>query len=66
MRKTEMKRYEKLLVARKKALLQEMGIIMESHIATTIKDHVVCLGKPVEFYVTVRLVRGQRRVALVV
>ena len=38
MRKTEMKKYEKLLVKKKKALLQEMGIIMESHIATTIKD----------------------------
>ncbi len=38
MRKTELKKYEKLLMARKKALLQEMGIIMESHIATTIKE----------------------------
>ncbi len=38
MRKTELKRYEKLLVARKKALLREMGVIMDSHIATTIKE----------------------------
>lgn len=38
MRKTELKKYEKLLTARKKALLQEMGVIMESHIATTIKE----------------------------
>lgn len=38
MRKRELIKYEKLLVARKKALLQEMGIIMESHIATTIKE----------------------------
>ncbi|MCK4607642.1 MAG: TraR/DksA C4-type zinc finger protein [candidate division Zixibacteria bacterium] len=38
MRKRELIKYEKLLMARKKALLQEMGIIMESHIATTIKE----------------------------
>ncbi|MEA3296960.1 MAG: TraR/DksA C4-type zinc finger protein [candidate division Zixibacteria bacterium] len=33
-----MKKYEKLLLKKKKDLLQEMGIVMESHIATTIKD----------------------------
>jgi len=38
MRKTELKKYEKLLLAKKKALLKEMGIMMESQIATTIKD----------------------------
>ncbi len=38
MRKTELKRFEKRLLAKKKALLKEMGILMESHIATTIKD----------------------------
>ena len=38
MRKTDMIRYEKLLLAKKKELLREMGILMESHIATTIKD----------------------------
>ena len=38
MRKTEIERYEKLLLAKKKELLKEMGILMESHVATTIKD----------------------------
>jgi RNA polymerase-binding protein DksA len=38
MRKTEIKRFEKLLLAKKKELLKEMGILMESHVATTIKD----------------------------
>jgi RNA polymerase-binding protein DksA len=38
MRKTELKRYEKLLLDKKKALLKEMGILMESHISSTIKD----------------------------
>lgn len=38
MRKTEIKRFEKLLLAKKKELLKEMGVLMESHVATTIKD----------------------------
>ena len=38
MRKTELKRFEKRLLARKKTLLKEMGILMESHISSTIKD----------------------------
>lgn len=38
MRKTEMNRYEKLLLAKKKELLKEMGVLMESHVATTIKE----------------------------
>jgi DnaK suppressor protein len=38
MRKTEVERFEKLLLAKKKELLKEMGILMESHVATTIKD----------------------------
>ena len=38
MRKTELERFEKRLLAKKKALLKEMGILMESHISSTIKD----------------------------
>ncbi len=38
MRKTELKKYEKLLLARKSELLHEMGVIMESHVTKTIKD----------------------------
>ncbi len=38
MRKTELEKFEKLLMAKKKALLKEMGILMESHISSTIKD----------------------------
>ncbi|MCK4460747.1 MAG: TraR/DksA C4-type zinc finger protein [candidate division Zixibacteria bacterium] len=38
MRKTELKRFEKRLLAKKKALLKEMGVLMESHISSTIKD----------------------------
>ena len=38
MRKTELEKFEKLLMAKKKALLKEMGVLMESHISSTIKD----------------------------
>ncbi len=38
MRKTELKKYEKLLMEKKFALLKEMGHLMESHVNTTIKD----------------------------
>ena len=38
MRKTELKKYEKLLMEKKFALLKEMGQLMESHVNTTIKD----------------------------
>ncbi len=38
MRKTELEKFEKLLMAKKKALLKEMGILMESHISSTIKE----------------------------
>ncbi len=38
MRKTELKRFEKRLLAKKKELLKEMGVLMESHISSTIKD----------------------------
>ena len=38
MRKTELIKFEKRLLAKKKALLKEMGILMESHISSTIKD----------------------------
>ncbi len=38
MRKTELKGYEELLLEKKKALLKEMGVLMESHISSTIKD----------------------------
>jgi RNA polymerase-binding protein DksA len=38
MRKTELERFEKQLLERKKALLDEMGIMMEGHISTTIKE----------------------------
>jgi DnaK suppressor protein len=38
MKQTEMKKFEKLLLAKKKELLRDMGILMESHVATTIKD----------------------------
>ena len=38
MRKTELEKFEKRLLAKKKALLKEMGVLMESHISSTIKD----------------------------
>ncbi|HOP06366.1 MAG TPA: TraR/DksA C4-type zinc finger protein [candidate division Zixibacteria bacterium] len=38
MRKAELERYKKKLLERKKALLEEMGILMDSHVSTTIKD----------------------------
>ncbi len=38
MRKSEMKKYQKLLLAKKKELLKEMGILMESSVSSTIKD----------------------------
>lgn len=38
MRKTETQRFQKLLLAKKKELLKEMGVLMESHVATTIKE----------------------------
>lgn len=38
MRKTELEKFEKLLLAKKKALLKEMGVLMDSHISSTIKD----------------------------
>ena len=38
MRKTDIERYKRLLTTKKKELLKEMGILMESHVATTIKD----------------------------
>jgi len=38
MRKTALKKLEKKLLERKKALLKEMGVIMEGHISSTIKD----------------------------
>ncbi len=38
MRKTELERFEKRLMAKKKALLKEMGVLMESHISSTIKE----------------------------
>ena len=38
MRKTELKKYKKLLVAKRKEMMDEMGETMKSHISTTIKD----------------------------
>lgn len=38
MRKADLERFEKKLLERKKALLEEMGILMDSHVTTTIKD----------------------------
>ena len=38
MRKTELKKYEKLLLAKRAELLKEMGIIKETHMSSTIKD----------------------------
>jgi len=38
MRKTDLKKYKKLLEEKKRALLEEMSDTMKSHISTTIKD----------------------------
>lgn len=38
MRKSELERYRKLLLEKKRALLKEMGIIKESHTSTTIRE----------------------------
>ena len=38
MRKTELERIKKKLLERKNELLSEMGILMESHVTTTIKE----------------------------
>ena len=38
MRKTEMEKFRKLLLAKKKELLDEMGVIMDSSVSTTIKE----------------------------
>lgn len=38
MRKTEMKRYEKLLLTKKKALLEEMATTMKAQVSTTIRE----------------------------
>jgi RNA polymerase-binding protein DksA len=38
MKKSELTKYRQLLLAKKKELLEEMGIIMDTHISTTIKD----------------------------
>jgi RNA polymerase-binding protein DksA len=38
MRKTEMKKYQKLLLAKKKALLEEMASTMKGQISTTIRE----------------------------
>lgn len=38
MKKTELEKYRQLLLKKKKELLEEMGIIMDSHVSTTIKD----------------------------
>ena len=38
MRKRDMKKYEKLLLAKRKALLDDMSSMMERQVSTTIKD----------------------------
>lgn len=38
MRKSDLKRFEKLLLEKRKALLQEISTMMESQISTTIKE----------------------------
>ncbi len=38
MRKTEMKKYERLLLAKKKALLEEMATTMKAQVSTTIRE----------------------------
>jgi DnaK suppressor protein len=38
MKKPELEKYRQLLLEKKKALLEEMGIIMDAHVSQTIKD----------------------------
>jgi DnaK suppressor protein len=38
MKKSELEKYRKLLLDKKMELLKEMGVIMDAHISTTIKD----------------------------
>jgi DnaK suppressor protein len=38
MKESELEKYRQLLLKKKKELLEEMGIIMDSHVSTTIKD----------------------------
>lgn len=38
MRRTEMKKYEKLLLTKKKALLEEMATTMKAQVSTTIRE----------------------------
>ena len=38
MKKSELEKYRQLLLKKKKELLDEMGIIMDAHVSTTIKD----------------------------
>ena len=38
MKKSELEKYRQLLLKKKKELLEEMGIIMDAHVSTTIKD----------------------------
>ena len=38
MKESELEKYRQLLLKKKKELLEEMGIIMDAHVSTTIKD----------------------------
>jgi RNA polymerase-binding protein DksA len=38
MKESELEKYRQLLLKKKKELLEEMGIIMDSHVSTTVKD----------------------------
>ncbi|MFQ6009270.1 MAG: TraR/DksA family transcriptional regulator [Candidatus Zixiibacteriota bacterium] len=38
MRKSELKKYEKLLLAKKKELLEEMAVMMKDKVSTTIRE----------------------------
>lgn len=38
MKKADQEKYRKLLLEKKKQLLEEMGILLDSHVSTTVKD----------------------------